>query len=121
MTSPVDYSLYLVTDSSPEILGFGDLCDVVEEAIKGGKYAKLRELKYARLRALSCISGVTVVQLREKHGDTADLIRLAKKLHQVTKNHGIPLIVNDRVDVAVAAGVEGVHIGQDDIGKASRR
>jgi thiamine-phosphate diphosphorylase/hydroxyethylthiazole kinase len=46
-------------------------------------------------------------------------IRIAKALHAITKPAGIPLLINDRVDVALAAGVEGVHIGQDDIGKPS--
>ena len=39
----------------------------------------------------------------------------AKKLHQITQKYGVPLLINDRVDVAVAAGVEGVHLGQDDM------
>lgn len=60
--------------------------------------------------------GVTIVQLRDKTNDTGELIRIAKLLHAVTKPKGIPLLINDRVDVALAAGVEGVHIGQDDIG-----
>lgn len=45
------------------------------------------------------------------------MIRIANELHAVTKPKGVPLLINDRVDVALAAGVEGVHIGQDDIGK----
>jgi thiamine-phosphate diphosphorylase/hydroxyethylthiazole kinase len=60
---------------------------------------------------------VTIVQYRKKTGDTADLIREAKELHKVTKAHNVPLLINDRVDVAIAVGCEGVHIGQDDIGK----
>lgn len=59
---------------------------------------------------------MTIVQLRDKTSDTAELIRIAKQLHAVTKLKGVPLLINDRVDVALAAGVEGVHIGQDDIG-----
>jgi len=61
---------------------------------------------------------VTIVQLRDKTSETAELIRIAKQLHAVTKPKGIPLLINDRVDVALAAGVEGVHIGQDDIGRS---
>ena len=57
------------------------------------------------------------MQLRDKTSDTGDMIKIAKQLHQVTKPHNVPLLINDRVDVALAAGVEGVHIGQDDIGK----
>jgi len=56
------------------------------------------------------------VQLRDKTSETADLIRIAKELHKITKPAGVPLLINDRIDVALAAGVEGVHIGQDDIG-----
>lgn len=59
---------------------------------------------------------MTIVQLRDKTSETSELIRIAKQLHAVTKPKGIPLLINDRVDVALAAGVEGVHIGQDDIG-----
>lgn len=59
---------------------------------------------------------MTIVQLRDKTSETSELIRIAKALHAVTKPKGIPLLINDRVDVALAAGVEGVHIGQDDIG-----
>ena len=69
------------------------------------------------IRAQSDIQlGVTIVQLRDKTSDTGDLVRIAKELHKITKAGNVPLLINDRVDVAVAAGVEGVHIGQDDIG-----
>jgi len=92
---PVDYSLYLVTDSTPAILGTRDLVDVVDKALQGG---------------------VTIVQYRDKISDTAALVATAEKLHRITQRHGIPLIINDRVDVALAIGCEGVHIGQDDLG-----
>lgn len=91
----VDYSLYLVTDSTPAILGDRDLVQVVEAAVEGG---------------------VTLVQYRDKLSDTAVLISTAKKLHAVTRKHNIPLLINDRVDVALAVGCEGVHVGQDDLG-----
>ncbi len=42
-------------------------------------------------------------------------IETARKLHQITSAHGVPLIINDRVDVALAVGAEGVHLGQDDM------
>ena len=58
---------------------------------------------------------MTIVQYRDKTSETAELVRIAKELHKVTKAAGVPLLVNDRVDVALAAGVEGVHIGQDDL------
>ena len=64
-------------------------------------------------------TGVTIVQYRDKTSETAELIRTGRKLHEVTREKGIPLLVNDRVDVALAIGAEGVHIGQEDISKAS--
>ena len=94
--SSVDYRLYLVTDSSPQILGSRDLVDVVKRALVGA---------------------VTCVQLRDKHSSDEDVIALAKKLHGVTLEFAVPLLINDRVDVALAVGCEGVHIGQDDTGR----
>jgi thiamine-phosphate diphosphorylase / hydroxyethylthiazole kinase len=95
MATVVDYSLYLVTDSTPAILGERDLAEVVDAALDGG---------------------VTLVQYRDKVSDTAVLISTARKLHLVTRKHNVPLLINDRVDVALAIGCEGVHIGQDDLG-----
>jgi len=95
MGANVDYSLYLVTDSTPAILGDADLKDVVDKACQGG---------------------VTIVQYREKLKDTAELVATGRKLHTVTQRYGVPLLINDRVDVALAVGCEGVHIGQDDLG-----
>lgn len=92
----VDYSLYLVTDSTPAILGDKDICDVVDQAIRGG---------------------VTIVQYRDKTSDTGVLISTAKRLQEVTQRHNIPLLINDRVDVALAVGCDGVHLGQDDMGQ----
>lgn len=57
------------------------------------------------------------MQYRDKTSDTGDLVRIAKKLHEITKRYNVPLIINDRVDVAVASGAEGVHLGQDDMSK----
>lgn len=96
----LDLTLYLVTDSTSEILGDKDICNVVEEAIKGG---------------------VTIVQYRDKHADTGQLIETASKLHAVTKKHNIPLLINDRLDVCLAVGAEGVHIGQDDMSLAEAK
>ncbi|KAI1423615.1 Hydroxyethylthiazole kinase family-domain-containing protein [Xylaria sp. FL1777] len=95
-----DYSLYLVTDSTPAILGDKDICAVVEAAVLGG---------------------VTCVQYRDKTSDTGLMVQTARKLHAVTQRHRIPLLINDRVDVALAVGCEGVHIGQDDIDVATAR
>jgi len=59
--------------------------------------------------------GVTVVQYRDKTSDTGVLIETARKLHNLCQAYGVPLLINDRVDVAVAVGAEGVHLGQDDM------
>lgn len=91
----MDYSLYLVTDSTPAILGQKNLVEVVEAAVRGG---------------------VTIVQYRDKTSDTAELVSTARKLHAVTMKYNVPLLINDRVDVALAVGCEGVHIGQEDLG-----
>jgi thiamine-phosphate diphosphorylase / hydroxyethylthiazole kinase len=92
--SQVDYSLYLVTDSS--LLPPGrSLLEQVEQAI---------------------IGGTTIVQLREKTLATAKFIELGRQLHQLTRRYGVPLLINDRLDVALAVGCEGLHIGWDDCG-----
>lgn len=96
--SKVDYSLYLVTDQTPAILGNKDIVQVVEAALQGG---------------------VTCVQYREKHADTGRLVETARKIHAVTRKYNVPLLINDRIDVALAVGCEGVHIGQDDIGASA--
>ena len=58
---------------------------------------------------------MTVVQYRDKTNDTGLLVETARKIHQVTKKYNVPLLINDRVDVALAIGAEGVHLGQDDM------
>jgi thiamine-phosphate diphosphorylase/hydroxyethylthiazole kinase len=90
-----DLSLYLVTDSTPDILGNKNICNVVEAALKGG---------------------VTIVQYRDKTSDTGELVRVGRELHKICQRFKVPLLINDRVDVALAVGCEGVHIGQDDMG-----
>ena len=114
----VDYSLYLVTDNTPAILGSRDFVTVVKEAVAGG--ANIMLCFYSSHVLISLV-GVTILQLRDKTSETIDLIRNAKKLHEITKAHNIPLLINDRVDVALAVGCEGVHIGQDDIGRRHHR
>lgn len=91
---PVDYSLYLVTDGTPAILGKRKLEDVIKAAMAGG---------------------VTVVQYRDKHSETATLIETTKNLLKICQPNGVPLIINDRVDVALATGAQGVHLGQTDM------
>ncbi len=90
----VDYSLYLVTDSTQAILEDKDLASVVEAAVEGG---------------------VTVVQYRDKKSETASLIRMGKRLRAITKKYNVPLLINDHVGVAQAVGADGVHIGQEDM------
>ncbi|ORX74951.1 TMP-TENI-domain-containing protein [Linderina pennispora] len=88
-----DLTLYLVTDSGMVPAG-STLSQIVDEAIQGG---------------------VTIVQLREKHADTSDFLAQAKLVQQVTKRHKVPLLINDRIDIALAIDADGVHIGQDDM------
>jgi thiamine-phosphate diphosphorylase/hydroxyethylthiazole kinase len=64
---------------------------------------------------------VTIVQYRDKTSDTGALISTAKRLHEKCKAHKVPLLINDRVDVALAVGCEGVHIGQDDMSVSEAR
>lgn len=88
----VDYSLYLVTDR--ELLGKRVLEDCIELAIKGG---------------------VTIVQLREKSLSTLKFLQLAIRVKEVTSRFHIPLIINDRLDIALAVDADGLHVGQDDL------
>ena len=84
--------LYLVTDRS--FLRGRDLTDVVMQAVKGG---------------------VTMVQLREKDICTRDFVDLAQGLKTALYGTGVPLVINDRIDVALAVDADGVHIGQSDM------
>ena len=92
MKNPFDLSLYLVTDRP--LSGGRDMAWIVREAAAGG---------------------VTMVQLREKECSTAEFIALARELKIALRPLGIPLIINDRVDVALAVDADGVHIGQSDM------
>ena len=87
----IDLSLYLVTDKSDDVEKF---LNTIEEAIKGG---------------------VTVVQIREKTADTLDFYNLALKVKEITTKYNVPLIINDRVDIALAIDADGVHVGQSDM------
>lgn len=88
----LDTTLYFITDSTcvPE----ERFLPVVEAACKGG---------------------ATLIQLREKNRTTREYLQLAAVTHEVTARYGIPLIIDDRVDVALAIGAEGVHVGQSDM------
>jgi thiamine-phosphate pyrophosphorylase len=88
----MDYSLYLVTDSS---------------LARGRSH---REIVAAAIRG-----GVTMVQYREKNGTTREMVTEALDLRNLCHGQGIPFIVNDRLDVALAVDADGVHVGQDDL------
>ena len=94
----IDYRLYLVTDRKQPAPGTFE--KVVEEALEGG---------------------VTLVQLREKEGDTGLLFERAVKLKQITKAYHVPLIIDDRIDIMMAADADGVHLGQSDMPAALAR
>lgn len=87
-----DLKLYLVTDRG--LAGDRAIEEIVRESVEGG---------------------ATMVQLREKDIDTREFIGLALRLKNLLEPYGVPLIINDRVDVALAAGADGVHIGQSDM------
>lgn len=65
--------------------------------------------------------GVTLVQVREKELSTRDFIEVARRIRTVTRAAGIPILINDRVDVALAVGADGVHVGQSDMSPADAR
>ena len=88
----IDYSLYLVTDR--ELAKGRSTQDIVRAAVSGG---------------------VTCVQLREKECSTREFIEEALAVKDFLKERGVPLIINDRVDVALAVGADGVHLGQTDM------
>jgi len=92
MYHEIDYGLYLVTDR--DLIGGRSLTEVILAAVKGG---------------------VTVVQLREKKCSTRDYVELASEIKARLADHHVPLIINDRLDVALASGANGVHIGQNDM------
>ena len=93
-----DPSLYFITDST----GYTEeeFLFRVEQALKGG---------------------VTLLQLREKDKSTREYIELAEKVHEIAKRYNVPLIIDDRVDVALAIDAEGVHVGASDMPVATAR
>jgi thiamine-phosphate pyrophosphorylase len=86
---------------------------LVDPAVAGGR--TLADL------AGRIASSATLVQLRDKHGSTRAMVKEARALQAVLEPKGIPLLINDRVDVALAAEADGVHIGQDDMAPADAR
>ena len=90
--NPVDLTLYLVTDSTYHTEE--SFLHTVEEA---------------------CIGGATIVQLREKGGSSRDYLNQALKVKEITDRYHIPLIIDDRIDIALACDAAGVHVGQSDL------
>ena len=87
-----DSTLYFITDSTD--FSEEEFLFRTEEALKGG---------------------ATLIQLREKDKTTREYIALAEKVHILTKKYNVPLIIDDRIDVVMAIGAEGVHLGQSDM------
>ena len=92
MWGNIDWSLYVVTDRS--LARNRPLEEVVRAAIAGG---------------------ATVIQLREKEISTRTFVALGQRLLSITREAGVPLIINDRLDVALAIDADGLHIGQEDM------
>ncbi|MDP4120424.1 MAG: thiamine phosphate synthase [Bacillota bacterium] len=92
MKNNVDYSLYLCTDRN--LMSTDTIEESVELAIKGG---------------------CTVVQLREKDCTSLEFYQLALRVKEITERYNVPLIINDRVDIALAVNADGVHVGQSDL------
>lgn len=88
----VDYTLYLCTDRS--LMSTAAIEDAVEQAVQGG---------------------CTVVQLREKDCSSREFYDIAMSVKSITDRYQVPLIINDRVDIALAVGADGVHVGQSDL------
>jgi len=75
----------------------------------------------AELARLTAEGGATLIQLRDKHSETRAMIATARAIKQALAPLGVPFVVNDRLDVALAAGADGVHLGQDDMTAADAR
>lgn len=98
MKAQPDYSIYLVTDDG--CLQGRALIDCVREALEGG---------------------VTLVQYRAKTASSAEMYAKALQLKALCDSFNVPLIINDRLDIAMAVGAAGVHLGQDDLPCAGAR
>jgi thiamine-phosphate pyrophosphorylase len=75
----------------------------------------------AALARLCAMGGATLVQLRDKVSETRAMVEAARAIKNALAPFGVPFVVNDRVDVALAAGADGVHLGQDDMAAADAR
>jgi len=98
MTPAFDLSVYGILD--PELSRERDLAELADAAVKGG---------------------VTFLQLRNKRGTTREMIAQARSILEVTSGTSVVLVINDRVDVALASGADGVHIGNDDMAPGDAR
>ena len=96
--NPVDLRLYAIVD--PEHTGGKPLAELARQVAEGG---------------------ATLVQLRDKLSDTRPFIENARVVQAALKPYGVPLLINDRVDVAMVVGAEGVHVGQTDMAAADAR
>lgn len=74
-----------------------------------------------QLAAAAVLGGATLLQLRDKFGDTRRMVETARAIRVAIAGSGVPLLINDRVDVALAAEADGVHLGQDDMAIADAR
>ncbi|KAH7532352.1 hypothetical protein FEM48_Zijuj04G0010800 [Ziziphus jujuba var. spinosa] len=92
--NPNDLFLYAVTDSGMNRKWDRSISDAVKAAIEGG---------------------ATIVQLREKDIETRDFLEAAKSCLEICRHHGVPLLINDRIDIALACDADGVHLGQSDM------
>lgn len=81
----------------------------------------LTEKEFLRRVELGLKGGVALLQLREKDRSTRDYLTLAQEVHRLAQAYDVPLIIDDRVDVALAMGAEGVHVGQSDLPVALAR
>lgn len=94
----IDYTLYLCTDRS--FMKTKTLEEAVEQAVKGG---------------------CSIVQLREKDCSTKEFLEQALRIKKITQQYNVPLIINDRIDICMAADADGVHLGQEDMPIAQAR
>ncbi|XP_028800917.1 thiamine biosynthetic bifunctional enzyme TH1, chloroplastic-like isoform X1 [Neltuma alba] len=92
--NPNDLLLYAVTDSGMNRKWGRSISDAVKAAVEGG---------------------ATIVQLREKHAETREFLDAAKACLKICRSYGVPLLINDRIDVALACDADGVHLGQSDM------
>jgi len=89
----IDYSFYLCTGSDM-CKDYTTMYNKIEDAIRGG---------------------VSFIQIREKDRSTRDFLEIAQRVKQIAKINNIPLVINDRVDIALSVDADGIHLGQEDM------